>query len=79
MHLPGHKYGGMLNVMLTQNEIYAIAESLIKQHGKRAEALAESRMQELMQQDDAKGAGEWLSIMAAIEDLHSLRSQKKLH
>jgi hypothetical protein len=65
--------------MLTQSDIYATAERLIKEYGRKAEAIAEHRMQVLMEQNDAKGAGTWLSIMAAIEDLHCLRKQKNVH
>jgi hypothetical protein len=65
--------------MLIQNDIYALAKRIIEKHGRKAEGIAESKMQELMAQDDVKGASVWLCIMVAIEDLHSLKSQKKLH
>jgi hypothetical protein len=78
-HPSGTLRTAYIEAMLTTNDIYATAERLIKEHGRKAEEMAQRRMHELMAQDDAKGAAEWLSIMAAIEDLHSLKNQKKLH
>jgi hypothetical protein len=65
--------------MLTTNDIYAIAEVLIKEHGRKAEDVAQSKMLNLIAQDDVKEAGEWLAIIAAIDDLYRLKRQKRLH
>lgn len=65
--------------MLNKTHIFLTAEFLIKEHGGRAEAIAESRMQELMAHDDAKRASVWLSIVSAIEDLRNKQKQGTLH
>ena len=65
--------------MVSQKDIYISAQLLLKQHGENAEEVAEQKMQKLMDQDDAKGAGVWLSIMSAIEDLRNVKQQEKLH
>jgi hypothetical protein len=65
--------------MISQNDIFRSAQLLIKQHGDRAEEVAERRMRMLMEQDDAKGSGVWLSILSAIEDLRTMKQQGKLH
>jgi hypothetical protein len=66
--------------MVSQKDIYTSAQLLIKQHGKKAEDVATRRMEELMDKDDAKGAGVWLAIASAITDLQNLKQQQgKLH
>jgi hypothetical protein len=65
--------------MISQNDIFRSAQLLIKQHGTKAEELAERTIRKLMEQDDAKGAGVWLRILSAIEDLRSMKQQGKLH
>jgi hypothetical protein len=65
--------------MISQNDIFRSAQLLIKQHGDKAEEVAERRMRTLMEQDDAKGSGVWLSILSAIEDLRNMKEQGKLH
>lgn len=52
---------------------------LIKQHGKNAEDIAMEKMQRFVEQDDLKGASEWLLIMNAINDLTIRKQQKNLH
>jgi hypothetical protein len=64
--------------MVSQKDIYASAQLLIKQHGNKAEDVAVRRMQELMDKDDAKGAGVWLAIAGAVTDLENIK-QRKLH
>ncbi len=55
--------------MISDKDIYTTANMLIKEHGDKAEEHAQKRMYELMDADDAKGAGVWLSVMQAIHDL----------
>lgn len=57
--------------MINNNEIFDSAQWLIKCFGENAELVAEERMQELLEKDDPKAAGIWLSIMSAINDLRS--------
>jgi hypothetical protein len=65
--------------MTSQKDIYISAQLLIKQHGDKAEAVAEQRMHEMMEKDDAKGASVWLSISCAIDDLRATEQKGKLH
>jgi predicted secreted protein len=65
--------------MISQKDIFISAQLLIKQHGAKAEDYASKKMMNLIEKDDAKGAGVWLSIMSAIEDLRSIKQQGKLH
>ena len=65
--------------MISQNDICRSAQLLIKEHGDKAEDVAERRMRKLMENNDAKGAGVWLSILSAIEDLRNIKQQGKLH
>lgn len=65
--------------MVSQKDIYISAQLLIKEHGKKAEEVAEQRMHELLGKDDPKGAGAWLSIMGAINDLNTVAVEGKLH
>lgn len=64
---------------MTPKDIYISAQLLVKQHGDKAEQVADERMRELMAKDDAKGAAVWLSISAALHDLRCVDSQGKLH
>lgn len=65
--------------MVSQKDIFISAQLLIKQHGGKAEDYAFQQMLALIEQDDVKGSGVWLSIMSAIEDLRSVKSQGKLN
>ena len=65
--------------MIIQRDIYASAQLLIKEYGKDAEEIAYKRMMALMEHDDAKGSGIWLSIMSAIEDLRRAANKGKLN
>ena len=65
--------------MIDHKDIYRLAQLLIKQHGDNAEDIAAEKMQELMQQDDVKGASVWLEICHAIDVLNMRNSQEKLH
>jgi hypothetical protein len=65
--------------MTSSKDIYIPAQLLLKQHGDKAEDVADKRMQELMAKDDAKGAAVWLSISSAIHDLRCMQSLEKLH
>ncbi len=57
--------------MISDKDIYITANQLIKEHGDEAEQHAQQRMYELMDADDAKGAGVWLSVGQAIRNLQS--------
>jgi hypothetical protein len=65
--------------MVSQKDIYISAQLLIKQHGNKAEDIATQKMQEMIDKDDVKGAGVWLSIGQAIENLRVVKSQGKLN
>ena len=65
--------------MSSQKDIFHWAQTLITEHGEDAEAVAERWMQTLMDENDAKGAGMWLSIMSAIADLRAAQHQKTRH
>lgn len=65
--------------MVSQKDIYISAQLLIKQHGDRAEDVAAEKMQAMMDSDDVQGAGVWLSVGQAIEDLRARNQQGKLH
>jgi len=65
--------------MISQKDIYLSAQVLIKQHGDKAEEFASQKMEAMMKRDDAKGAGVWLAITSAIDDLRTVKTQEKLH
>lgn len=65
--------------MVSNRDIYASAQVLIKQHGDAAEGIAMERMIKLLREDDVKGAAHWLSIMQAIEDLNLKVTQGEVH
>jgi hypothetical protein len=65
--------------MISQKNIYITAQMLIKQHGDEAEDYADGMMRSFIEKDDVKGAGVWLSIGQAIEDLRNKKRQGKLH
>lgn len=65
--------------MISQKDIFISAQLLIKQYGDAAEAYASQQMHRLMEKDDVKGAGAWLAIIAAIDDLKNVKSQGNLH
>ena len=66
-------------IMTSPKDIYISAQLLIKQHGDKAEVVAEQRMHEMIEKDDVKGASVWLSIGLAIDDLRATKQQGKLH
>ena len=68
-----------IGYMTSQRDIYASAQALIKEYGQEAEEIAYKRMIALMEQNDAKGSGVWLSIMSAIEDLRQLDYKGRLN
>jgi hypothetical protein len=65
--------------MISHKDIYLSAQVLIKKHGDKAEEIASLKMEAMMKRDDAKGAGVWLAIISAIDDLRSVKTQEKLH
>lgn len=65
--------------MISQRDIYATAQVLIRKHGKGADDYAHVMMLSFMEIDDLKGAGIWLCIGQAIEDLQNKKAQGKLH
>jgi len=65
--------------MVSQKDIFISAQLLIKKHGDHAETIAERRMQEMMERDDAKGASVWFSILSSLEDLRAMKQQRQLH
>lgn len=62
--------------MVTDRDIYASAKLLINQHGIKAEDVAMEKMLYFVHRDDVKGAGVWLKIMDAINNLESRKTQK---
>jgi hypothetical protein len=66
--------------MISQRDIFATAQLLIKKHGSKAEAFADKMMLRLMNKNDVKGASVWLSVSFAIDDLQKCKQQQgKLH
>lgn len=65
--------------MVSQKDIYITAQLLIKQHGDEAEDYASEMMQSFIEKNDVKGAGMWLSVGAAIDDLRNMKRQGKPH
>jgi len=65
--------------MVGQKDIFISAQLLIKHHGDKAEDYAFQKMLALIEKDDAKGSGVWLSIMSAIDDLRNVELQGKLN
>jgi hypothetical protein len=53
--------------MLSYNDISRSAYELIKSHGKDAEAYAKDRFDSMMNLEDLKGAGIWMSIIQEIK------------
>jgi hypothetical protein len=60
-------------------DIYRSAKSLINHHGEGAEEYAIERLNALLEKNDAKGAGVWLGILKAIEDLRIIKPMGKVH
>ena len=65
--------------MVSQKDVYITAQMLLKKHGDKANSYAHHMMLSLMEKDDLQGAGVWLSIGQAIEDLRNKKRQGKLH
>lgn len=65
--------------MVSDRDIYASANLLIKQHGGDAENVAQEKMLGFMDKDDAKAAAVWLAITNAISDLRMRERQKYLY
>ncbi len=57
--------------MITDIEIYRVANEFIKQHGEDAPLHAAMRADELMETGDLDGRAGWLRIVMAIEKLPS--------
>jgi hypothetical protein len=65
--------------MVSQKDIFLSAQVLIKKHGQSAETIAQQKMREMLDNDDVKGAGVWLAISSAIEDLLIVSHSGQLH
>lgn len=66
-------------IMVSQKDIYLTAQLVLKKHGQKAEGHALAMMQQFLKKDDVQGAGVWLSIMCAIDDLNKKKSQGMLN
>ena len=65
--------------MISQKAIYITAQLLITQHGDDAEDIVAQKMQGMLKKDDMPGAGVWLAVGQAIENLKACTHQGKLH
>jgi hypothetical protein len=65
--------------MTSQKDVYIPAQLVIQQHGKKAEDYALAMMQKYIKKADPQGAGVWLSIASAIDNLNQRKAQKNLH
>ena len=57
--------------MTEQIDIYRTANTLIKEHGERADLYAAIRADELLQAGDMDGRRVWLNVLEAVRELTS--------
>jgi len=60
-------------------DIYRSARLMMNRYGPQAAEHAEQTMRRLLEEDDPQGAGKWLSIGQAIEDLTRLAAAGSRH
>jgi hypothetical protein len=65
--------------MTVRPDIYTLARRVIDRCGSEAAAYAETRMLESLFDEDHRGAGAWLAIGNAIEDLERLPPPGRRH
>jgi hypothetical protein len=64
---------------MPEARIYRSAQRIIHRHGLKATEHAERMMQHFIENDDPQGAGAWLVIGQAIEDLEILSQPRQRH
>ncbi len=57
--------------MISNHDIYASANELIKQHGEDAPIYAAMQTDELLEQGDVDGVAVWKKILRAVDELLS--------